>query len=172
MERITSDPQALKQAAETEVKQFELAMAENIFASFSAFPSIAGFPHSIALIRDANGKLTSRFRQWDTAYNMQQWKTGVYNLDRLRIITDQKMLTHDEQSTVTHLLKTLKNLALPQTLHNSKGITLDGCDWELHLDFESLQVDYRWRAATEDIQLFVPLIDFMRSQHAAVNFHH
>ncbi|UKB83355.1 hypothetical protein LF887_20440 [Chryseobacterium sp. MEBOG06] len=90
MERISNDIKALMNQAEIEIENFELKPGEKIIAYFSELPPIKGFPYRIILAENPDGVIHSKFRQWDTSYNLTQWALGIYNLDRLRIIVDEK----------------------------------------------------------------------------------
>src|SRR6218665_1446930 len=93
MERLSNDVKAVMKEAVVEIESFDLKFGEKIIAYFSELPPIKGFPYKIILVQNPDGTIHSRFRQWDTKYNFQQWANGIYNLDRLRIITDEKILS-------------------------------------------------------------------------------
>ncbi|MCI3938327.1 hypothetical protein MQX03_14075 [Chryseobacterium aahli] len=72
MERFSNDIQALMNAAEIEIENFNLKDGEKTIAYFSETPTIKGFPYKIILVESSDGIIYSRFRQWDTVYNFTQ----------------------------------------------------------------------------------------------------
>lgn len=169
MERISSDIHALLNEAKFEVENFELGDDEKLIAYFSEFPSIAGFPFRIVFIQKADGTVHSRFRQWDTAYDYKRWDNGVYNLDRLRIITEQKVLSTSEKEILKQCLLKLEGIQLPLSIKDEKALVLDGSDWKFGINHGSIKVDFAWKAATNDLDLFVSIIALMENQHAGTN---
>ncbi|WP_300487996.1 hypothetical protein [Flavobacterium sp.] len=165
MERLTNDPIAVMRAAEIEVESFDLKDGEKIVAYFAQFPSIGGFPYKIIVVETPDGTILSRFRQWDTEYNYSQWTSGIYNLDRLRIITDEKKLSETDITGLKQQLVKLEQTALPESLRKEKAIVLDGSEWKFGILLANKNIDYTWRAATEAIELFVPIIELIRKQH-------
>lgn len=166
MERISNSMEALMNAAETEIESFDLKPGEKIIAYFSRIPSLAGFPYKIILTENSEGTIRSAFRQWDTAYNLTQWNLGIYNLDRLRIITDEKRLPDTDTAILKEELSRLEQIQLPESIQNEKAIVLDGSEWKFGVSLASKNIDYTWRASTQDIDLFVPIIELMRKQHS------
>lgn len=169
MERITSDIHTLLNEAKLEVDNFVLAENENLIAYFSEYPSISGFPFRIACVEKTDGTVHSRFRQWDTEYDFTRWENGVYNLDRLRIISDEKVLSALDQEKLVHFFRKLEEIQLPQSLKDENALVLDGSDWSLGLKYGTLEINYSWKVATTDLALFVPLIELMKNQHKGIN---
>lgn len=165
MERLTNDDQAVYQAAQIEIDQFDLKEGEKIIAYFSEVPPIRGFPYKIIIIETPDGTIFSRFRQWDTEYNFSQWTNGIYNLDRLRIITDEKKLSESDIALLKEQLLKLKQIQLPESIRNETAIILDCSEWKFGFLLADKNIDYTWRAATEAIELFVPIIELIRKQH-------
>lgn len=166
MERISNSMEALMNAAETEIESFDLKPGEKIIAYFSRIPSLAGFPYKIILTENSEGTIRSAFRQWDSAYDLSRWPLGIYNLDRLRIITDEKRLPDTDTAILKEELSRLEQIQLPESIQNEKAIVLDGSEWKFGVSLASKKVDYTWRASTEDIDLFVPVIELMRKQYS------
>lgn len=97
MERFSNNINTVINEAEIEIENFNLKDGEKIIAYFSETPTIKGFPYKIILAENSDGIIHSRFRQWDTTYNFTQWTNGIYNLDRLKIIIDKKILSEQIQ---------------------------------------------------------------------------
>ena len=169
MERLSNSYEELQKAAKRELENFSLKTGEKVIAYFSEFPSIAGFPFKIVLVENAEGAIYSSFRQWDTEYDFTRWSNGIYNLDRLRIITDRKFLSPSDTTCVKIWLMDMWRIELPETLQNDKAIVLDGADWTFGFHSDNLEVEYKWRAANADIELFVPWIELMKAQHVGIN---
>ncbi|WP_347069567.1 hypothetical protein [Flavobacterium sp. WV_118_3] len=165
MERLTNDAMAVMRAAEIEVESFDLKDGEKILAYFAQFPSIGGFPYKIIIVENPNGTIRSAFRLWDTEYNYSQWPSGIYNLDRLRIVTGEKILPEADTILLKEQLSKLESIALPESIRNENGIILDGSDWKFGFRLPHKNVDYTWRAATDAIELFVPIIELIRKQY-------
>ncbi|MDO3425921.1 hypothetical protein QWT87_13555 [Chryseobacterium sp. APV1] len=165
MERFSNKIEELMKTAEIEIGNFDLKEAEKMIAYFSELPSISGFPYKIILVKNAEGKIYSKFRQWDTAYNLKHWTSGIYNLDRLRIITDENVLSETESDLLKEHLAKLEKIHLPESINEEKAIILDGSEWKFGVCLANKNIDYCWRAATEDIQLFVPIIDVLRAKY-------
>ncbi len=165
MERFSNSTEALMNEAEIEIGKFDLRDGEKILAYFSEIPTIKGFPYKIILVENYEGIIYSRFRQWDTAYNFTQWSNGIYNLDRLRIIVDENVLSKTEYTLLKEHLSELEKIKLPESINKEKAIILDGSLWKFGFILKNKNIDYTWRAATEDINLFAPLIDLMREKY-------
>ena len=166
MERISNDIKAVMEAAEAEIENFDLQYGEKIIAYFSQIPPIKGFPYKIILVEDADGIIYSGFRQWDTAYNFSQWENGVYNLDRLRIITDKTMLSETDTVLLKKELLKLEQISLPESIQNEKALILDASEWKFGVSLANKNIDYTWKSPTEDIKLFVPIIELLRKQYS------
>lgn len=165
MERISNDIQALMNEAEPEIENFRLKSGEKIIAYLSELPTIKGFPYKIILVEQPDGIIYSAFRQWDTAYNLSQWTLGIYNLDRLKIIIDEKILSTTDTAILREQLWKLNQIQLPESISNEKAIILDGSEWKFGISLADKNVDYTWKASTEDINLLVPVIELMRKQY-------
>ncbi len=165
MERLSNNNTELISSAKLEIQSFELAPEEKIIAYFSEFHLIVGFPYKIALIEDQHGNIRSSFRQWDTAYDLKRWHNGIYNLDRLRIITDEKSLAEPDLRILKQLLMDLENETLPQSIQSEGGIVIHGYEWQFGIDFNNAKINYQWTAATDDIELFVSIIEFIKNQY-------
>lgn len=166
MEKISNSTTALMKAAETEIENFGLKPGEKIIAYFSRIPSLGGFPYKIILAENSDGTIRSAFRQWDSAYDFSRWTLEIYNLDRLRIITDEKMLADTDAAILKEELSRLDQIQLPESIQKEKAIVLDGSEWKFGVSMPGKNVDYTWRASTEDIDLFVPIIELMRKQYS------
>ncbi|MCI3938326.1 hypothetical protein MQX03_14070 [Chryseobacterium aahli] len=59
----------------------------------------------------------------------------------------------------------LEQIKLPECIQDEKAIILDGSTWKFGVNLSNKNVDYTWKATTEDINLFVPLIDLMRKKY-------
>lgn len=166
MERITNDEMAVIRAGEIEVENFDLKDGEKILAYFAQFPSIGGFPYKIIIVEAPDGTIRSGFRQWDTEYNFSQWTSGIYNLDRLRIITEEKILSETDIALLKEQLLKLEQIELPESIRNEKAIILDGSEWKLGILLANKNIEYTWRAPTDAIALFVPMIELILEQHS------
>lgn len=165
MERISNDIQALMNEAETEIENFRLKSGEKIIAYLSELPTIKGFPYKIILVEQPDGIVYSAFRQWDTAYNLSQWTLGIYNLDRLKIIIDEKTFSTTDTAILREQFSLLEQIKLPESISDEKAIILDGSQWKFGISLADKNVDYTWKASTEDINLLVPVIELMRKQY-------
>lgn len=172
MERISNSLEELRKSAKFEIENFDLKPEEKVIAYFSEFPSIAGFPYKIVLVESDNGTIFSKFRQWDTKYDFDRWDQGIYNLDRLRILSETKILSESDTNIFRKWLFELDSEELPQSIKDEKAIVLDGSDWEFGICLENTKVDYQWKAVTNAIDLFVPIIELMKNQHATKNQRH
>lgn len=165
MERISNDIKTLMNAVEAKVENFELKSGEKIIAYLSEFPTISGFPYKIILVEASDGSIHSKFRQWDTSYNISQWTHGIYNLDRLKIIVDEKTLSIADQTILKNELSKLAQIKLPESIRDEETIILDGSKWKFGISLANKSVDYIWAASTEEINLFVPIIELIRKQY-------
>jgi DNA mismatch repair ATPase MutL len=165
MERFSNSEEAVIREAEIEIQNFDLKDGEKIIAYFSKLPSISGFPYKIILVENFDGIVYSRFRQWDTEYDFTRWDNGIYNLDRLRIIVDEKILSQTESALLKEYLSQLEKIQLPEHINKENAIILDGSLWKFGFILKNKNIDYSWKAATEDINLFVPIIELMREKY-------
>ncbi|MFZ4930384.1 hypothetical protein [Chryseobacterium sp. Mn2064] len=165
MERISNSTEALMKEAEIEIESFTINSGQKIVAYFSEIPALRGFPYKIILVENADGTIYSAFRQWDTAYNFEQWTFGIYNLDRLRMITDEKILPDTDLVSLKIELARLEQIALPESIWNKKAIVLDSSKWKFGFRLANKNVDYTWVASTDDIDLFIPIIELIRKQY-------
>jgi hypothetical protein len=165
MERLSNDITAVMKEAETEIERFDLKYGDKIMAYFSEIPTIGGFPYRIIVVEKPDGMIYSGFRQWDTAHNISQWTAGIYNLDRLGIITDEKILPQADAAILKAELLKLEQIELPKNIRNEEAIVLDGSEWKFGVSLAHKNIDYTWKAPTEDINLFIPIIELMRKQY-------
>lgn len=165
MERFSNRIEAVIHEAENEIGNFDLKDGEKTIAYLSELPSISGFPYKIILVQNSDGTICSRFRQWDTAYNVKQWTSGIYNLDRLRIITEEKIFSEADTTILKEEMLKLENIRLPESIQNEKSIILDGSEWKFGIILADKNIEYTWRAATEEIDLFIPIIELMRKKY-------
>ncbi|GAA5097316.1 hypothetical protein GCM10023210_32240 [Chryseobacterium ginsengisoli] len=165
MERFSNITEALMNEAKIEIESFDIKDGEKIIAYFSEIPSISGFPYKIILVENSDGIVYARFRQWDTEYDFTRWDNGVYNLDRLRIITDEKILSQTESALLKEYLSQLEKIHLPENINKENVIILDSSLWKFGFILKNKNIDYTWKAATEDINVFVPLINLMREKY-------
>lgn len=165
MERFSNSTEALMNEAKIEIENFDLKHGEKIITYLSEISSISGFPYKIILVENTDGMICSRFRQWDTEYDFARWGNGIYNLDRLRIITEENILS--EANTILlkeHLVK-LEQVELPENIQNEKALTLYSSTWKFGVCLANKNIDYTWKVATEDINIFVPIIELMREKY-------
>lgn len=165
MEIFSNDIQALMNAVEIEIENFNLKDGEKIIAYFSEIPTIKGFPYKIVLVESSDGIIHSEFRQWDTAYNFTQWTNGIYNLDRLRIIIDKKILSETDTAILKKQFSKLEQIKLPNSIRDEKAIILDGSTWKFGVSLLNKNFDYTWKATTGDINLFESVIELIRRQY-------
>jgi len=62
-------------------------------------------------------------------------------------------------------LSQLEKIQLPEDINKENVIILDGSLWKFGFILKNKNVDYTWKAATEDINLFRPLLDLMREKY-------
>lgn len=172
MERISNNIDKLRNSARFEIENFALKPEEKVIAYFSEFPSIAGFPFKIVLIENQTGVVHSKFRQWDTEYDFNRWDNGIYNLDRLRILSEEKVLSKQDTANLKKWLWEFEGKNIPLSIQNDKALVLDGSEWKFGICFGNYEIDYRWTAATDDIELFIPIIELMKKQHTTKNKRH
>jgi len=163
MERLSNDILILIKRAKTEINDFNIVIDKTI-VQFSEYPTIAGFPFSILVFKSKEGKVKSMLRQWDTAYDMKRWENGIYNLDRLRIITHTHEFLASEIEALNVELSSLENHRLPKDIANASAIAIDGSDFELVIQTKPV-INYKWSVATNKINLFIPLIELIKSFH-------
>lgn len=165
MERFSNSTEALMNEAKIEIEKFDLKEEEKIIAYFSEIPSMSGFPYKIILVENPDGIVYSRFRQWDTEYDFTRWDNGIYNLDRLRIIIDKKILSETDTAILKKQFSKLEQIKLPNSIRDEKAIILDGSTWKFGVSLSNKSIDYTWKATTEDINLFEPIIELIRRQY-------
>lgn len=165
MERLSNDIKTVIHEAEIEITHFNLKPGEKIIAYFSELPPIKGFPYKIVLVEKPDGTLYSAFRQWDTAYNFTQWTNDIYNLDRLRIITEEKNLSETDTAELKEELLKLEPITLPENIQNDKALVLDPSVWKFGICLTHKNVDYSWKTPTDAICLFLPIIELLRKSY-------
>lgn len=165
MERFSNDIYALINEAEIEIENFDVKDGEKIIAYLSETPPISGFPYKIILVENADGMICSKFRQWDTEYDFTRWDNGIYNLDRLRIITEENILSETESALLKEHLSQMEKIQLPKDINKENVIILDCSLWKFGFILKNKNIDYTWKVATEDINLFFPLMDLMREKY-------
>ncbi|MFC5875693.1 hypothetical protein SAMN05443633_103322 [Chryseobacterium arachidis] len=165
MERFSNRIEALMSEAKIEIENFALKNGENIIAYLSELPSMSGFPYKIILVENSEGIVYSRFRQWDTEYDFTRWDNGIFNLDRLRIITEENILSKTESALLKEHLSQLEKIQLPENINEENVIILDSSLWKFGFILKNKNIDYTWKAATEDINLFSPILDLMREKY-------
>ncbi|MFC3159407.1 hypothetical protein ACFOEQ_13575 [Chryseobacterium arachidis] len=126
---------------------------------------MSGFPYKIILVENSEGIVYSRFRQWDTEYDFTRWDNGIFNLDRLRIITEENILSKTESALLKEHLSQLEKIQLPENINEENVIILDSSLWKFGFILKNKNIDYTWKAATEDINLFSPILDLMREKY-------
>ncbi|WP_294282884.1 hypothetical protein [uncultured Chryseobacterium sp.] len=166
MERLSNSVEAVIHEAEIEIGNFDLKDGEKTIVYLSELPSISGFPYKIIVVQNSEGTICSRFRQWDTAYNFKQWTSGIYNLDRLRIITAEKVLSETDTTILEEELLKLENIKLPESIENKKAMVLDGSEWKFGIRLANKNIEYTWRTATEEIDHFIPIIELIRKLYS------
>lgn len=164
MKRFSNSTEALMNEAEIEIGKFDLRDGEKTLAYFSEIPTIKGFLYKIILVENYEGITYSRFRQWDTKYDFTRWTNGIYNLDRLRIIVEENILSEIESALLKEHLLQLEKIKLPESIQKEKAIILDGSTWKFGVILKNKNIHYTWKTATEDINLFVPIMDLMREK--------
>lgn len=161
MEQLSTDYLKLLERAQEELRLFQFQEEEELIATFERVPRIAGFPYRIALVKRLDETFHAAFRQWDTAHDMNRWSNGIYNLDRLRIIEHSYAFTPAQQLEIRGLLAQLSTIDLPDSLNDQDAIVLDGATWNLTIVYKEVDLNYTWRAATDDIRHFEPLIEML-----------
>lgn len=161
MERITNDIQKLFEEARREITDFSLSEGEQIIYSLSEYPAIVDLPFQMVIIQDHMGKMKYSSRTWDRNYDLIRWKEGIYNLDRLRILSQDKQLSLDQAEKLLAELKKISKSSLADSLAKKGVIVLDGSEWELKLAYESLNRTFKWNTPNEQIEIFLPLIEWM-----------
>ncbi|MFK7908264.1 MAG: hypothetical protein AB8B69_24250 [Chitinophagales bacterium] len=158
-ERFSNSISKLQEAAKGEIQAFVIEEKEQVILAFLEFPSAVGNPYQIVLVENEESMMRFCFRVWDKKYDLIRWKNGIYNLDRLRIVVKEHLLSQEEMQRLKTYFAHLKTQELPNILENDAFIRLDGSDFELKIQTEEMGVHYKWGIATEDIQLFAPLIE-------------
>lgn len=158
MQQLSNNIHCLKAKAIEEISLLTLKKGEKIIVSFSEIPPIAGFPFKINLIQDQLGNIRSHFKQWDTQYDMNGWKNGIYDLNRLRVIADSYYFSKPEREELERILTNIKSKKLPKNLQNYNAIPLDASNWQLKITTNKIDVNYKWKVAIDDVAIFIPLI--------------
>lgn len=165
MEELSNDYHKVLKRAEMEVSDFSPPPEEKMIASFSVFPFF-GFTHKIFLLQNEAGDFRSIFKQWDTEYDMGKWQTGIYNLDRLRIVSNEHLLSNRENEQLKEILQQLEKTPLPGSLNKANAIVVDGADFYLNIHHHKILKEYYWRAASDEIEKFEDLIEFLVKLHS------
>lgn len=126
MEKFSNSTEALMNEAKIEIENFDIKDGEKIIAYFFEIPTIKGFPYKIILVENYEGIIYSRFRQWDTKYDFARWTNGIYNLDRMRIIVEENILSETESALLKEYLSQLGKIQLPEDINKENVILLDG----------------------------------------------
>lgn len=165
MEKLSNDIDELRKVSKMEIENFAISDNERMLMYFLEFPSIAGFPYKIVLIKEDSGNIRIAFRQWDTEYDGKRWSNGIYNLDRLRIMESGRYLSQAETEHFNHLILNLVGEELPKSINDKSALVLDGYNWEFGINYSGINVDYQWKVANTQIELFAPLIEFINTAH-------
>lgn len=83
----------------------------------------------------------------------------------MRIIVEENILSETESVLLKEHLSQLEKIKLPESIHKEKTIILDGPTWKFGVILKNKNVHYTWKTATEDINLFVPIMDLMREKY-------
>lgn len=165
MERLTNNILDIFEQAKQEVSTLQLNQTEKVVICFSEFPPIKGNHYTCYLIEE-NQKYYYVKKQWDTEYDLvhKKWaEQGIYNLDRLRIVTKKKHLSSTQQNTLITYLKVLNEKELPVSIHNQNAIVLDGSTYYLQIQHQQTICDYQWKAVLSTINELEDIINFMLS---------
>lgn len=165
MERLTNNIFDVFEQAQQEVSTLQLNQTEKVVICFSEFPPIKGNHYTCCFIEE-NQKYYYVKKQWDTEYDLahKKWaEQGIYNLDRLRIVTTKKHLSSTQQNTLISYLKELNNKELPTSIHNQNAIVLDGSTYHIQIQYQQTTCDYQWKAALPTINQLEGIINFILS---------
>jgi hypothetical protein len=160
MERLTNKYSDLHAELKIELLTLDTKEEEKCVIQYLELPWIPGGQFSLFIIKDtSNGKSRAVKKSWNNEYDLERFSSGVFNLDRLCIKTDNFQFTPVQQKQFDALVDSIINV--PATLEETDYIVLDGVDYELTIKSDRFDKHYRWKLPTGDIQQFKPLIDFL-----------
>jgi hypothetical protein len=163
MERLTNQYSELIKEVEKELYTLDITTNDKCIISYSEIPWFPGGQFSLTLIKQYLNK-TFRLVQksWDSDFDCKRFSSGVYNLDRLCIKTRSIEFPDNDQKKCENLINDIK--VVPNKLEKEGYIILDGIDYKLTIKSNHVDKSYKWKIATNDIQLFTPLIDFLKNK--------
>ena len=163
MERLTNNYSDLIEEVKKELFSLDVEMSEDCILNYSEIPWFAGGQFSIFILYSAaTGRYRISEKKWDSQYDCERFSSGVYNLERLRIEIKIIELSNQHRRELESLISELK--FVPDTLERDDYILLNGIEYTLNIKMETLKKNYKWKVATEDLQYFIPLIDFIKTQ--------
>lgn len=162
MEKFSNEYADLHKELKVELSSLELNEGEQYIVKYSEIP---WFPHGQFAIFLVENKFTHHYKliekTWDSEYDRERFSTGVFNLDRLCIRTRDIQIPFDKQKECQDLIQSLS--FIPETLESQGYIILDGIEYELAINTNSISKKYKWKKATDDIKYFESLISFMKT---------
>lgn len=159
MENFTNAYAAMHQQMKNELLHHEPESDEKCIFSYAQIPWSPGDQVSLFLIRNTTtGALKLVKKTWDSDYDIKRFSTGIFNLSRLCIETSTARLSAEQREMSTSMLDNLTDL--PESLEMPGCIVLDGIEYEMTISTDRISKNYQWRMATDDLDIFKPLIDF------------
>lgn len=162
MDKLSTDYLELYDAAKKELQGSVLKEGEKQLIQYSKFPAIRGCWISIELIQKRDGSLISRFRMWDRIYDLDRWKLGIYHLNTLRVLSDEKALEESEKRTFESLLSRLK---FPLEFDSPQGFVLDGCLSQIQFHLPNYVGTIEWNYPSPEWDGFDALVQWLEGRH-------
>lgn len=164
-EQFSNDYLALYAAAEKELIPKGLKEGEKELIVLSRFPAVNGCWFSIAIIEKEDGQIYSSFKLWDKYFDLDRWRTGIFNLSRLRIVSETHHYSEAEKESLWDMISILSQTKLPENVDSKEGFVLDGCPSRLHIHLPNVVANYEWNLPSTEFELFAPFIDWMECFH-------
>lgn len=164
-EQFSTDYLALYAAAEKELIPKGLKEGERELIVLSRYPAVNGCWFSIAIIEKEDGQIYSSFKLWDKYFDLDRWRTGIYNLSRLRIISETHNYSEAEKESFWDLISILSQSELPENVDSKEVFVLDGCPSRIQFHLSHLNADFAWNVPSVEFELFAPIVEWMERFH-------
>lgn len=162
MERLTNSYGDMIGQIRRELLLTDLHAPEKLVLRYAEIPWFPGGQCSIHLVFDeAQRHYRLIKKHWNHLYDLPRFSSGVYNLDRLCMRTRIVHVSGSQQAVFENLIGSLTDV--PDTLQRTGVIVLDGVDFELELHTATISKQYHWRSATDDLQVFEPLLSWLHA---------
>lgn len=148
--------------AKKEVDKLHLNKEEQIIAWFASHSKITGDHERISLLQNEQEDWICLSRKWETTHDIPIWNRN--ELENFQIEEKRRSLTVKERKILSKILNELTSTELPCSIQLEKenAIVIHSNLWEMGFYQKETLHTYKWVAASEDIELFVPLIDFLK----------